>query len=122
MAMLGLSGFELPAGIVARIGTAGTWLSAMGVVPVHGGGAVFMTNYIWVILCGTLALALPNVAQIFHRCEPVLYESANSFRGHRESGLLSWNYSNRWAIAVSIAWVAGVMTLLQVSEFLYFQF
>jgi len=104
------------------MGSFGALFSDFGVAPVYGGGAVFIANYGWVLVSGAIALTLPNVAQVFHRCEPVLYEHANSFRGLREAGLLSWNLNNRWAIAVSVAWVGGLLTLLQVSEFLYFQF
>jgi len=35
---------------------------------------------------------------------------------------LRWDYTNRWAFAVAVAAVAGLLTLQQVSEFLYFQF
>ena len=83
---------------------------------------MFTSNYIWVFIAAAIALILPNVAQVFHKSEPVIYESDKSFRDLRDSGLFSWDYSNRWAVAVAIAGVAGVLTLLQVSEFLYFQF
>lgn len=121
-AMLGLSGFELPAGVLARMGDAGAWLSSIGIIPVMGGGEGFVTNYAWVIFSAAVAFALPNVAQVFHKSDPVLYESDRSFCDVREAGALSWSYSTGWAVVVSIAGVAGVMTLLQVSEFLYFQF
>jgi hypothetical protein len=121
-AMFGMSGFELPAGLLARLGGLGTMLSELGFVAVHGGGAQFVTNYIWVLVSTAIVLALPNVAQIFNRFEPVLYESERAFRDIRGTRMFSWGYSNRWALAVSLAAVAGVLTLQQVSEFLYFQF
>lgn len=122
MAMLGLSGFELPAGLLARAGGLGSLLSELGFVAVHGGGAQFVTNYIWVLVSAAIVLALPNVAQIFNRYEPVLYESDRAFSDIRDTGVFSWSYSNRWALAVSLGAVAGILTLQQVSEFLYFQF
>jgi D-alanyl-lipoteichoic acid acyltransferase DltB (MBOAT superfamily) len=122
LAMLGLSGFEVPAGILARLGEAGTQLSALGVVPVHGGGTVIVANYCWIVVAALIALVLPNVAQIFHPHDPVLYESDHAFKGNRSSRMMSWGYNNRWAVVTALAGLAGILTLQQVSEFLYFQF
>jgi len=122
LAMLGMSGFELPAGILARTGELSNLLVAMGIVPVLGGGSMILANYIWVLFSAAIAFTLPNVAQIFHRYDPALYENDNIFRNIRDVSLMTWDYNNRWAIAVALAGVAGALTLLQVSEFLYFQF
>ncbi len=122
LAMLGVSGFEVPLGIVARLGEFGNHLVALGFVPVMGGGSVIVTNYVWIIGSAVVALTLPNVAQIFHNHEPGLYENADAFRSLRKGWLLSWDYNNRWAVAVALASVAGILTLQQISEFLYFQF
>jgi alginate O-acetyltransferase complex protein AlgI len=122
LAMLGASGFEIPAGIVARLGDLGSSLVAKGVVPVLGGGSLIVSNYVWVILAGAIALALPNVAQIFNQHDSGLFENDSVFAGIRDSRLLRWNYNNRWALAVALAGTAGILTLQRVSEFLYFQF
>jgi alginate O-acetyltransferase complex protein AlgI len=122
LAMLGFSGFEIPAGILARAGELSGTLTTMGVVPAFGGGAVLMTNFVWITLSAAVVFFLPNVAQIFSRYEPVLYENEKAFSSIRTAGSLSWGYKNGWALAVAIAGVAGVLTLQQVSEFLYFQF
>ncbi|NND66864.1 MAG: MBOAT family protein [Halioglobus sp.] len=121
-AMFGFSGFEVPAGILVRAGAMGEWATAAGVTAVQGGGSVLVANYLWIIATAPIILLLPNVAQIFHRHDPVLYESDRIFAGQREAGALSWDYRTGWAVFVSAAGVAGVMTLQQVSEFLYFQF
>jgi len=52
----------------------------------------------------------------------VLFESAKAFRELRGAGMLKWRFNNRWAVVVAIASLAGILTLQQVSEFLYFQF
>jgi alginate O-acetyltransferase complex protein AlgI len=122
LAMLGLSGFEIPVGILARAGKLGEIITAMGVVPALGGGAVLVTNIIWVLASFLIVLMLPNVAQIFSRHEPVLYESERAFQGIREVKIMNWDYRNLWAVAVVVMGVAGVLTLQRVSEFLYFQF
>jgi alginate O-acetyltransferase complex protein AlgI len=121
-AMLGLSGFEILAGILARLGTIGTQLTAMGFAPVQGGGAAIVSNYLWILIVAPIALVLPNVAQISCQYEPVLYENDNTFRDIRGSRLMSWDYNSRWVVAIALAGVAGILTLQQVSEFLYFQF
>jgi hypothetical protein len=121
-AMLGGSGFEIPAGILARLGDWGEYLSAIGFVPVHGGGSAIVSNFVWILFAAPIALALPNVAQIFFQHDPVLYENDKAFGSLRRSRLLSWDYRNRWALAVALAGIGGILTLQQVSEFLYFQF
>jgi alginate O-acetyltransferase complex protein AlgI len=122
LAMLGFSGFELPAGILAKAGELGNYLTIMGVVPAFGGGSVLVTNYIWVISSAMIALLLPNVAQMFNSFEPVLYENDRTFSNIRSVKGIAWGYKNRWALATAVAAVAGILTLQQVSEFLYFQF
>lgn len=122
VAMMGFSGFAIPAGILVRLGELGHWLTQMGIGATHGGGAQFVANYIWVAFTALFAFALPNVAQIFHRYEPVLYENEKVFGALRTRSFLVWDYNYRWVVAVAIAGVAGLLTLQQVSEFLYFQF
>jgi alginate O-acetyltransferase complex protein AlgI len=121
-AMLGLSGFELPSGIIARLGDVGVRLLDSGIVPVQGGGSLLIANYAWVLVAAVVALALPNLPQIFHQYGPGLYENERVFSGIRSSRLMQWGYSNRWAFVSALAAVAGISTLQQVSEFLYFQF
>jgi alginate O-acetyltransferase complex protein AlgI len=122
LAMLGGSGFDIPVGILARLGEWGNYLVALGIDPVLGGGSLIVTNYIWILFSALIAIALPNVAQIFHNYEPGLFENDEVFKNIRGGRLLSWSYSNRWAVVVALASVAGILTLQQVSEFLYFQF
>ncbi len=122
LAMLGASGFEVPKGILARVGEFSAVLEAAGVESSFGGGAVLMTNLLWILFAGSIALLIPNVAQLFSKVGPVLYENDNVFRDIRSVNRMRWRYSNRWAFAVAVAAVAGVLTLQQASEFLYFQF
>lgn len=120
--MLGLSVFELPAGIVARIGGLATILESRGVNLVDGGGSLLVGNYLWIIGAGIIAFFMPNVAQVFHLHSPILYENENIFAHLRTSRRIYWDYNWRFALLTSCALVAGILTLLQVSEFLYFQF
>jgi len=122
LAMLGASGFEVPKGILARVGEFSAVLEAAGVGSSFGGGAVLMTNVLWIVFAGTIALLTPNVAQLFSKVDPVLYENDNVFRNTRSVSRMRWRYSSLWAFAIAVAAVAGVLTLQHVSEFLYFQF
>ena len=122
LAMLGASGFEVPKGILARVGEFSAVLEAAGVESSFGGGAVLMTNFLWILFAASIALLIPNVAQLFSKVDPVLYENDNVFRDIRSASRIRWKYSSRWAFAIAVAAVAGVLTLQQVSEFLYFQF
>jgi len=121
-AMLGLHGFHVPAGILAQLGDLGARLQALGITASPGGGALLAANYSWVLLAALIALTLPNLPQIFNRHGPGLYENDRVFSEIRQSTVLRWDYTNRWAFAVAVAAVAGLLTLQQVSEFLYFQF
>ena len=121
-ALTGLNGAELPSGIAARLGKYLQWFELLGVNVGVGSGSVFVANYLWIILSGAVAFFLPNVAQIFYRSDPVIYEHANSFKGARISRNISWRYSFTWAVLSALLLLLGILTLTQVSEFLYFQF
>ena len=122
LAMLGYSGFEVPAGILARAGGMSDYLSAMGFVPVLGGGSRLVTNFAWVVFSLLVVLALPNVAQVFSRYEPVLFERDDIFEKYRTAGLMTWDFRARWAVTMVIMGVAGILTLQHVSGFIYFKF
>jgi D-alanyl-lipoteichoic acid acyltransferase DltB (MBOAT superfamily) len=122
MGMLGANGAELPSGISARLGSLTDYLSAIGIEPGSGSGSVLIKNALWVLAAGVAAIALPNVAQIFHAQRPVIYEHEKSFGSYLPSRSLSWQPSSRWAFACAAMLLLGVLTLTQISEFLYFQF
>ncbi|MCP5230005.1 MBOAT family protein [Accumulibacter sp.] len=122
LAMLGFNGAELPAGIVARMGWVADMLALMGVTAGHGSGSSFVGNFLWVLVGALGAVCLPNVAQIFHHYEPVLYEHEGSFKGVRDKTNIRWSYSMTWASITAFLGLLGVLTLTQISEFLYFQF
>jgi alginate O-acetyltransferase complex protein AlgI len=121
-AMTGANGAQLPAGIAARLGDSVDILQSMGITVRMGGGSMLLTNALWVIAAGLVALIMPNVAQQFHRYEPVLYEHEASFKLHRDRAVFSWRYSTYWAATTALLGLLGILTLTQISEFLYFQF
>jgi hypothetical protein len=73
-----------------------------------------------------IALLFPNIQQIFCRYTPTC-ESLNnnnfSLQHERENHkYLQWQPSIKNVLLISILFVAAIMQLTRVSEFLYFQF
>jgi alginate O-acetyltransferase complex protein AlgI len=123
MAMLGTNGAELPAGIAARLAGFADAIAMMGIGVSQSSGSVFVGNWLWVIGAGVAAVTLPNVAQLFHAVEPVIYENEKAFSPYlNRSGQIAWNKSIPWAATTAALLLFGVLTLTQISEFLYFQF
>ena len=123
LAMLGSNGAEIPAGIAARLGELMNLAAAIGIESGVGSGSLFVANWVWVIVAGLAALTLPNVAQIFHSVDPVIYESDKAFAEHLGNASdITWRQAPRWAVTTALMLLMGVLTLTQVSEFLYFQF
>lgn len=121
-AMLGANGAELPNGLMARLGPLANVFETFGIVAGSGSGLIFVGNYLWIILAASVALLLPNVAQIFHRQEPVLYEKPDAFSSSLSGRRIAWLPTPQWAFASALMLVLGFLTLTQISEFLYFQF
>ncbi|MBU2676969.1 MAG: MBOAT family protein [Gammaproteobacteria bacterium] len=123
LAMLGANGAELPAGISARLGGLADVATMLGIGVGLGSGTSFVGNWLWVLVAGIAAVSLPNVAQLFHSVEPVIYEDKKSFVRYLDlPGQIVWRQSPSWAVISAVLLVLGVLTLTQVSEFLYFQF
>ncbi len=122
LALVGNNGAELPAGIVSRLGNTAAMLQSLGIGSGNGSGSQFVTNFAWVFAAGLGAVFMPNVAQIFHRVDAVLYEHSGSFKAQLTRQWLAWKTSVPWALVTAVLMLLGVLTLTQVSEFLYFQF
>jgi hypothetical protein len=120
--MVGANGATLPNGLATRIGSIFDVMQSIGVRAGNGSGALIVGNYLWVFFAGLIAVLLPNVAQIFHAHDPVLYEKPGSFAKALSRYLISWRPTPKWAFTTATMLVLGVLTLTQISEFLYFQF
>lgn len=125
--MIGLHGISLPNGILARLGELGTLLQNSGIKPIHGGGEIFMMTWLWNSCLLLAVVILPNVQDLFCRVEGSLsqwrYQAENCFWPGREFiSRLDWKQTMPWALLTGISLALGILTLSQVSEFLYFQF
>ena len=116
-AMAGANGVTLPYRWLEKLGAAGTWLSAQGVVfqntPVFGGG----TQVNWLLACALIVWLAPNTQQLLRGYQPALgVEDAGGLR------VLRWRPTGVWLAFVAALAVLGILSLSAFSEFIYFQF
>ncbi len=124
--MVGLNGIEVPNAILARTGSLGSTLQAWGVLP-SSGGKTFAMTWLWNIVLLSFVLTLPNIQDLFFKKQGTLskfsYEEQNTFWPAKHITLgTTWSENRRWALFSGACFALGILTLSQVSEFLYFQF
>jgi alginate O-acetyltransferase complex protein AlgI len=115
--MAGQNGISLPGWMAGKL----AWLAATGMdIKFDGIRWIDFGSMGPVILCLAMVLALffPSTQQMFATWKPCL----ESVVPARHGKFLIWRPSLPWALAVSMAFVASVLSLNRVSEFLYFQF
>jgi D-alanyl-lipoteichoic acid acyltransferase DltB (MBOAT superfamily) len=119
--MLGGHGVTLPEGLLARLGSAGAVLSSLGVQPDATSGALLTEATIRIVLLLGIVLCLPNTLEMLAPYEPAIGVRP----AKQESWLvrhLRWTQSGSWAIGMATVAAAGILSLGQLSEFLYWQF
>lgn len=125
--MAGINGVSLPNAILARLGEFGTILQALGVNSYHGGATQLVKGGLTCLALLPVVLCLPNAQDLFRHQRPSLSTLAlardDAFWPSPQRLLqIAWSPRARWASLISLFWLSGVMTLGQVSDFLYFQF
>ncbi len=116
--MSGLNGFLLPDAWLNKWGAFGQWLTAHGYAtpafsyPMILGGAV---NWIWISLL--IVWLAPNTQQIMANYKPALNVPDES-RTRR----LLWQPSYTWLFASVLIAVFALLSISELSEFIYFQF
>ena len=124
--MFGFNGIEIPNAILARLGSLGISLQMWGITPSNG-GTVFIMTWFWNITLIVFVLTLPNIQDLFFKNQGTLsqfnYEKVSTFWPYRRFfSEISWVDTKRWAFFSGACLALGILTLSQVSEFLYFQF
>ncbi len=109
--MAGLNGVAVPAALARLLPQA----EALGVTVLPGGGSAFVLAWLWIAALLAVSLACPNTQEIMGRMRPALDHDGRT-------GWLAWRPSRGWAMATAVVATLGVLSLAQVSEFLYFQF
>ncbi len=120
--MVGLNGVALPQSIYEQLGTLATWLHAAGVSASEESGSAFIYGCIWIAALLVVALALPNTLEIMERYEPAIGVKPRAADRPSLVPTLTWRPSTVWAVGVSVAAAAGILSLGRLSEFLYWQF
>ena len=124
--MAGLNGIEIPNALLARLGSLGHSLQSLGITPSNG-GKVFIMTWLWNITLLVFVMTLPNIQDLFAHKQGTLskysYSETNTFWPTlRLYNGLTWTDCRRWAFFSGACLALGILTLSQVSEFLYFQF
>jgi alginate O-acetyltransferase complex protein AlgI len=116
--MAGMNGFVVPDAWLHKWGMLGQWLTAHGYAtaafayPLIMGGAI---NWIWISLL--IVWLAPNTQQIMAMYKPAL----DIPEGSKAKRLL-WQPSHTWLAASVLCSVFAILSISEMSEFIYFQF
>ena len=126
--MAGVHGISIPQGIFLRLdSTMQNMLTAANIVTNTNGAVYFIKVWSWILVLLTTVLVLPNTQDLFSKYQGSL-SSLSYLKQHSFWPLFSWvqqrnwQQNSLWAAIIAVAFGFGVLTLSQVSEFLYFQF
>ena len=126
--MVGAHGVVLPSVIANRLpGVAGV-LGSLGVGFAPGSITGLMSLYAWMGVLLLIALVPPNILQLMLAYQPAVtlpapYPSEGTLAPFRRLwGGMGWRPGVGWAVAVAAMTMLGILTLNEVTEFLYWQF
>ena len=119
--MVGGFGVTLPQAVFSRIGVVAGWLTTLGVQPVWTSGAFLLEAVARIAILLAIALLLPNTLQMLAAYEPAIGVKPAKAPS-RLDRVLTWTPSGTWAFGLACAAVAGILSLGELSEFLYWQF
>ena len=114
--MAGLHGASLPSTFAPLLHPAQNILSLIGVGFADISGTQFAQAWIWITTLIGVALLAPNTQEIMAAYRPALH-----FEG-RARQPMSWKPNLGWAVATGGVAFAACVSILRVSEFLYWQF
>jgi hypothetical protein len=119
--MVGVYGITLPQAVFSRLGAAAGWLAAIGVRPAWTSGALLASATIRISILLAIALLMPNTLQILAPFEPAIGVKPGKTQSFLERAL-TWTPSGPWAVGLACVALAGILSLGELSEFLYWQF
>lgn len=126
--MAGANGVSIPNALYSRLDMLHPVFDLFGVQANSQGGGQFVATWLWIVALLPVCILMPNVQDLFSKVKGSLdshfvFSSLSAFwPGLKLVRGLTWQASSRWAWLCAAALALGVMTLGQVSEFLYFQF
>jgi D-alanyl-lipoteichoic acid acyltransferase DltB (MBOAT superfamily) len=121
--IIGLNGVALPETLFDRPGPLTSMLRGLGVIAEPWTNVDLARTAILIPLLMFIALACPNTLQILNRYEPALGVKPTPTKAAAgRLKVVEWSPSFSWAIAVSGAAAAAIVSIGGPSEFLYWQF
>lgn len=115
-AMAGANGAALPAAAAHGAGGLAPALETLGVRFEAGGGRAFVQTWLWIAALGAIAFCLPNTQELMRRYRPALDAGLSARRRWQ------WRPAGAWSAYAAGLLALGVLSLPEVSAFLYFQF
>lgn len=123
--MLGFNGISLDPSALRALGDYGSWLLSVGVnfdgVLAHMEGVTTFYAGAWIISLLLIALVLPNTQQIMGKYHPAFETYKGEITPLRWSWI-AWRPTLIWALITTVLFVFNILSLTQISEFLYFRF
>jgi D-alanyl-lipoteichoic acid acyltransferase DltB (MBOAT superfamily) len=119
--MVGVYGVTLPQAVFSRLGSIAGFLPSIGVRPAWTSGSILIAATIRIALLLAIALLMPNTLQMLAAFEPALGVKPGKTSSRLER-LLTWRPSRGWAVGLACVALAGILSLGELSEFLYWQF
>ena len=125
--MSGFNGIAIPYAIAVHLGELKTVLEGYGVEFYLGGGTQFVSTYLWITALMIIALVMPNTQELMADFAPAfeIYPQNNRYAisvSDRLLAIVKWSATPTWAMVIALVTAMGLLSLSQVSEFLYFQF
>ena len=119
--MIGGFGVTLPQAVFSRLGAVAGWLTTLGVQPAWTSGAFLLEAVSRIGILLLIALLLPNTLQMLAAFEPAIGVKPAKTPS-RLDRCLTWTPRGTWAVWLACVAGAGILSLGELSEFLYWQF
>ena len=124
--MMGINGrLSLPSSLAGRLGEIEPWLIERGVLfnklSYNGVYSDPKIVILWIVFLLLTATLFPNTQQLLRRYRPGLTTNKNELPRSRYPWE-EWRPTLPWTLFITSIFVIAVLSLNQISEFLYFQF
>jgi alginate O-acetyltransferase complex protein AlgI len=116
-AMAGMNGFALPDVWLPLWGAFGQWLTQQGVHFSNSNALIKGVAINWILISLLIVWIAPNTQQMMVNFKPAL----NMPEGSAAKRLL-WQPSYAWLVASVVCVVISILSISELSEFIYFQF
>lgn len=116
-AMAGINGFVLSNEWLTKWGAFGQWLSVHGINFVATNALIKASGIKWIFISTLIVWFAPNTQQIMANFNPALNFSENS-----ATKRLLWRPTQAWLIPCVLCAVVAILSISELSEFIYFQF